>query len=151
MRAFALPLEVGAQPEPMTALLWGLRDKALAEPGLAARVGDRVFYPVRLGKPELPSIAFADTANGEYTGQGPSPILVDSLVTADVSARTTAEVAALAHLLRRAWHRQPIPVRGNVARVDYLSVAQAGVLEAGDEGEVARLLLSFRLRAYLYL
>lgn len=151
----ALPVAWGLLPEPMTAVRMGLRDKALAEPALALRLGERMYYPSRLGKngpqAELPSIAFSDTYTEEYTCQGPTPVLVDAVVTADIAARTTEEVAVLAQALRRAWHQQPIPVLGNVARVDYLRLANSGALDAGDEGEVARLLLSFRMKAYLYL
>lgn len=150
-KAADAPVEVLEQADPLTAIREGLSAALLAAPCFAARVGSRLFHLIRKAGPEFDSVVFSDSGAQEYAAQLPAaPVVTDRIVTFDVFAQSARAAEAIAHCIRRTLHQQPITVPGNVARVAYI-----GYLDDSDdparEGDPARKLIRFRLKAYLRL
>lgn len=144
-----LPVEWAAVAEPLTAIRQAIRAKLLADAYIAAAVGDRIYYLIREATPVLPVIVYADTGTTEYLVQVPTqPVLTDRLFSFDIFARLPREASALLHAVRRALHQGPVTVPEDNARVAYIGYLDDGA-DPVQEGDPARAIIRFRVKAYL--
>lgn len=143
------PVETLEQADPLTAIREGVAAKLLADPAFSARVGTRLFHLIRQADPSFDSVTFSDVGVQEYAAQLPAaPVVTDRIFTFDVAARSARLAESIAHSIRRALHQGPVAVPGNVARVAYIGYLD----DSGDpaqEGDPARKVIRFRLKAYL--
>lgn len=144
-----LPVGWATVADPLTALRQAIRATLLAVPAITDVVGDRIFYLIREGAPDMPSITYQDAGTTEYLVQVPAaPVLTDRIFTFDIAARTPREGFALLHAVRRALHQGPVTVPEGNARVAYIGYLDDGA-DPVQEGEPARVLIRFRVKAYL--
>ena len=144
-----LPVEWGTANEPLTAIRQAIRAKLLADSYIASVVGDRIYYLIREATPDLACIVYADTGSQEYLAQVPAaPILTDRIFTFNLYTRLPREGSALLHAVRRALHQGPVTVPEETARVAYIGYLDDGA-DPAQEGEPARVIIRFRVKAYL--
>jgi hypothetical protein len=144
-----LPVEWGAVAEPLTAIRQAVRAKLLANSTISAIVGDRIYYLIREAEPGFSCIVYADTGAQEYLCQAPTaPILTDRIFTFNLYTLLPREGSALLHAVRRALHQGPVTVPEENARVAYITYLDDGA-DPAQEGEPARVIIRFRVKAYL--
>ena len=144
-----LPVEWSAVAEPLTAIRQAIRTKLLADSYIASVVGDRIYYLIREATPEFACIVYSDSGAQEYLVQvATAPIMTDRIFTFQIYGRLPREGSALLHAVRRALHQGPVTVPEENARVAYIGYLDDGA-DPAQEGEPARVIIRFRVKAYL--